>query len=633
MRKYQSGVSLVQTLVAGGLVSVIGVGVMNLLSNMNKSVAIGKSDVEITAIHSEIRAILANPLSCEATLSGNSPNTAEGTITDIDKVLPDGGGTVQRYIVSEDKNDPNHKYGQGQIRILGYSLDDTKGEVGSSDQTTFIYTRFYRGKASKTKDIVVKSKIYYELDGSGIKTCRSIGIGDEHIWSRVDTAQDNIYYNGGRVGIGNSNPAHLFHVTQNSSFPSDNNLVFEGLNSIDMHSDIHKVNTHGAGGFWVNIFDESNNLKGEFQFKANDLLEGPLLKIRRPKTHAQVKLTSNAVKFIGGQDSATRWKSNFILDDSILKLQMLRFDDGAMEKGAYFQFTHTGDFNLHGTGRTDLRLIGPGNSNGAYAGLYFYDSDVPHYTWAFQMDKNMTSAKDGDLRLRTNNGSEVKTVMKFGNYPTDNWVSFKNYNVEIKEISGKGGRLFVEKRLAIGDNRDDPNIELNRNGNGDIKLKGGGDIKLVGGDLKIVGGKVKAPEFISNSDKKLKENIKNLPQILPKILHLKGKSYRFKKDSRKKERFGFLAQEVEKIFPQLISTDKNGLKSLNYLDLIALLVKALQEHAGQSQKDAKNLQRQSYKIDELKDENNLQRDRISNLEDQIEKQRVEMEKIKQVLKL
>ena len=37
-------------------------------------------------------------------------------------------------------------------------------------------------------------------------------------------------------------------------------------------------------------------------------------------------------------------------------------------------------------------------------------------------------------------------------------------------------------------------------------------------------------------------------------------------------RYGFVAQEVQKIFPDLVSLDSNGLLVLNYMDIIALLL-------------------------------------------------------------
>lgn len=81
------------------------------------------------------------------------------------------------------------------------------------------------------------------------------------------------------------------------------------------------------------------------------------------------------------------------------------------------------------------------------------------------------------------------------------------------------------------------------------------------------------------SDQRRKENIQPLPHATPQILSLRPVSYTMKDDGQHKQEFGFIAQDVEKIFPELIGVadDAARTKSLNYTGLIAPLVKALQE--------------------------------------------------------
>ncbi|MCW3093976.1 MAG: chaperone of endosialidase [Ferruginibacter sp.] len=103
------------------------------------------------------------------------------------------------------------------------------------------------------------------------------------------------------------------------------------------------------------------------------------------------------------------------------------------------------------------------------------------------------------------------------------------------------------------------------------------------------------------SDQKLKENIKPATGMLDKILQLKPSSYNYKKEYSKmnlpqKQQLGFLAQDMEKVFPQLVNEnyDKdvdNGTifqyKGINYMGLIPVLTKAIQELAVQNA-DLKN---------------------------------------------
>ena len=100
-----------------------------------------------------------------------------------------------------------------------------------------------------------------------------------------------------------------------------------------------------------------------------------------------------------------------------------------------------------------------------------------------------------------------------------------------------------------------------------------------------------ARNFARSSDVKLKSNINNLSnnqnEHLDKIKKLIPKSYNLK-DSNQYS-FGLIAQEVEKIYPHMVHTGTDGYKSINYEELIPLLL--LQTN---------NLER---KIDELKNNN------------------------------
>jgi hypothetical protein len=44
---------------------------------------------------------------------------------------------------------------------------------------------------------------------------------------------------------------------------------------------------------------------------------------------------------------------------------------------------------------------------------------------------------------------------------------------------------------------------------------------------------------------------------------------------------GVLAQEIEKIYPELVSTDKDGYKAVNYAQLTPVLIEALKEQQAQ----------------------------------------------------
>lgn len=85
-----------------------------------------------------------------------------------------------------------------------------------------------------------------------------------------------------------------------------------------------------------------------------------------------------------------------------------------------------------------------------------------------------------------------------------------------------------------------------------------------------------ANSYMLYSDERLKTDINTLQKSQNQILKLRPVSYNWK--ASQAEDVGFIAQELESIFPNLVHTDKDtGLKHVDYMRLIPYLVDALQE--------------------------------------------------------
>jgi hypothetical protein len=102
-----------------------------------------------------------------------------------------------------------------------------------------------------------------------------------------------------------------------------------------------------------------------------------------------------------------------------------------------------------------------------------------------------------------------------------------------------------------------------------------------------VNGTVIATAVSTTSDERQKENIQEIPSYLSKNLNrLRPVSYTLKQDSVWKYdtdakelqgvHYGLLAQEVEKVYPELVYKRGDNL-SINYTELIPLLLKTVQE--------------------------------------------------------
>jgi hypothetical protein len=95
--------------------------------------------------------------------------------------------------------------------------------------------------------------------------------------------------------------------------------------------------------------------------------------------------------------------------------------------------------------------------------------------------------------------------------------------------------------------------------------------------------------LISSSDKRIKENIVPCPPLLKKLKELQAYNYNYTdeyfKDFTKEEKavmqrkeYGFIAQEMEKIFPELVwVTDSTGMLAINYVSMVPILASALNE--------------------------------------------------------
>ena len=88
-----------------------------------------------------------------------------------------------------------------------------------------------------------------------------------------------------------------------------------------------------------------------------------------------------------------------------------------------------------------------------------------------------------------------------------------------------------------------------------------------------VGGDVGATAFNYTSDRSLKKNIKTISNPVDKIMNLRGVSFSWKDNGQAS--LGLIAQEVEKVFPELVTGD--GLKSVQYGNLVAPLIEAVKE--------------------------------------------------------
>ncbi len=81
--------------------------------------------------------------------------------------------------------------------------------------------------------------------------------------------------------------------------------------------------------------------------------------------------------------------------------------------------------------------------------------------------------------------------------------------------------------------------------------------------------------WVNASDVTIKKDVKDIEYGLNEVMQLKPKWYKMIDDGL--EQIGFIAQDVEEIIPELVSTSERGMKGLSYGQITAVLAKAIQE--------------------------------------------------------
>ncbi len=86
------------------------------------------------------------------------------------------------------------------------------------------------------------------------------------------------------------------------------------------------------------------------------------------------------------------------------------------------------------------------------------------------------------------------------------------------------------------------------------------------------------------SDRKLKKDIVDAEPMLDRLMQVPFRRFRWKDDSdpESKPEFGVIAQEVESLFPDLVATGSDGLKTVGYSSFATITAKALQEYKARN---------------------------------------------------
>ena len=162
-------------------------------------------------------------------------------------------------------------------------------------------------------------------------------------------------------------------------------------------------------------------------------------------------------------------------------------------------------------------------------------------------------------------------------YPSSSQVPVNSGSVEIALIKGLQN-AGVNKRLTVYSGSSavssSQGLILDANDILGIGVNESSDLPL---SYKLmVSGSIKASgTVVQGSDIRLKEDIQPIDNALSRIDNIDGVYFTYK-DTKEKS-IGVIAQDIQKILPEVVSEDNNGYLGVNYSGIVPVLIEAVRE--------------------------------------------------------
>ncbi len=96
---------------------------------------------------------------------------------------------------------------------------------------------------------------------------------------------------------------------------------------------------------------------------------------------------------------------------------------------------------------------------------------------------------------------------------------------------------------------------------------------LINNNLTIKGNLIVQGSIVNPSDERLKNNMNNISlEASNKLLSLNPITFQYKNDIKQITHYGLSAQEVETLFPELVSHNSQGYKLVNYQEFVPIMI-------------------------------------------------------------
>jgi len=218
-----------------------------------------------------------------------------------------------------------------------------------------------------------------------------------------------------------------------------------------------------------------------------------------------------------------------------------------------------------GSDTTFLTLDGSAAGAATFNGAVTADAGVSIDN--ITIDGTEIDLSSGDLTLDSAGRIELDA-------DTDGDVRFLDNGTQYGQIYNASNDMFIRVNTA------DKDLKING-------YDGSSEITALTLDMSAAGAATFNNDVTAFSDVRLKENIETIPDALDKVCQMRGVTFN-RIDVDGERQMGVIAQEVEKIAPEVVREDdsEDKIKSVAYSNLVGLLIEAI--------KDLKN------EVDELK---------------------------------
>ncbi len=125
--------------------------------------------------------------------------------------------------------------------------------------------------------------------------------------------------------------------------------------------------------------------------------------------------------------------------------------------------------------------------------------------------------------------------------------------------------------------------------------------------------------YINPSDARLKKDITPLENVLGKVIALTPKKFHYKTNSADDPLlWGFIAQDVQKIFPEFVDVKDDGYLGIAYSNFSIVAIKGIQEQQAEIEELRKEHQAEKGQIKKLHDQNEQTESKYNELKKEVE---------------